>query len=163
MITLVIAPNSLAYFRILTGPDWKASRAVSAKSSMGTRLRLHNVWEHRTCTLRENLACIRMHLVRETFLSLYVYGLSHRWCANNRVIAKKEQVSQARKFFSLVIALSMSNKCRNKNVRYAWLHFNLLLPLLITYNDDGRVSAQYADNDAADNGHRVAGSHEGVR
>lgn len=53
MITLVTTPNNLAYFRILSGPAWKENCAVSAKFSMGTRLRLHNIWEHCTCTDRQ--------------------------------------------------------------------------------------------------------------
>lgn len=33
----------------------------------------------------------------------------------------------------------------------------------MTYNDNGRVSAQRADDDPADDGHRVAGSAKRVR
>lgn len=97
MITLVTTPNSLAYFRILSGPDWKENCAVSAKSSMGTRLRLHNTWEHCTCTpkrrqrKREKETCLHSDAFRATgpfFFSMF-NSLSHqrRRFANNWVIA----------------------------------------------------------------------------
>lgn len=97
MITLVTTPNNLAYFRILSGPAWKENCAVLAKSSMGTRLRLHNIWEHCTCTDRQkkrekmNLSAFGCaSRTRPSFPSMF-NGLSHRRhrFANNWVIGEK--------------------------------------------------------------------------
>lgn len=93
MITLVATLNGLAYFRILSGPAWKENSAVLAKSNMGTRLRLHNIWEHCTCTHRENR---RSDARRSPFSSMFTHylisttrkQLSHR--AKKRARASRE-------------------------------------------------------------------------
>lgn len=41
--------------------------------------------------------------------------------------------------------------------------FSFLVCYILTYDDDSRVNAQCADDDAADDGHCVAGSSKGVR
>lgn len=112
MMMLVTTPNSLAYFRILSGPVWKENCAVLAKSSMGTRLRLHNAWEHCTCTPKREPVCAFgdegtslpsiTHIISSTMqkqLSHSEKGRCHRW-------EKEREREREVSFYLLLIAIA---------------------------------------------------------